>query len=148
MGATTHAYIIASRITQGHEDWEASTPVERASIVEAYMRIRDDPAMQKHSDIDLLVQHESFIHSKHEPGRRHHRHHSLKELFEHRSRSAPDLLRGVRGEAWEGGHGFRAHPKDLYKHEGVPEQALSPGSRDGVPVVHSAAVRQVLKNID
>ena len=47
MGSTTQSYIIAARITQGHLDWDESTPEERQMIIDNYNKIKDDPKMYK-----------------------------------------------------------------------------------------------------
>lgn len=47
MGETTHSYIIAARITEGHNDWETSTPEERNQLIKNYLLIKDDPMFKR-----------------------------------------------------------------------------------------------------
>jgi hypothetical protein len=39
---TTNRYIVASRISQGHEGWAASTSEERRQMVEHYRKMKDN----------------------------------------------------------------------------------------------------------
>jgi hypothetical protein len=47
MGEQMHRYAVAARITQGHEDWETSTPEERRHIIDNYNMIKNDPLLKK-----------------------------------------------------------------------------------------------------
>jgi hypothetical protein len=46
-GVTTYSYVIAARITQGHQEWETSTPEERVKIIENYRAIKDHPKLKR-----------------------------------------------------------------------------------------------------
>lgn len=46
-GVTTYSYVIAARITQGHQEWEASTLEERLKIIENYRAIKDHPKLKR-----------------------------------------------------------------------------------------------------
>jgi hypothetical protein len=48
MASSAQSYIIAARITQGHLDYDDSTPEERQSIIENYKTIKDDPKLYRH----------------------------------------------------------------------------------------------------
>lgn len=166
MGATTHAYIIAARITQGHEQWETSTPAERQSIIDNYMKIKDDPLMQKHanhSTADLMkhMHHhndsESSIDSKviipkHDEHKEHHSHaHSLRQHFSHHSHSTSDLAETGVGGGLEHKHSLRSHLPHIHKHDsenGLRDQISHSTpelleAHKGIPMVHEAEVRQV-----
>jgi hypothetical protein len=48
-GITTYSYVIAARITQGHQEWETSTPEERLKIIENYRAVKDHPKLKRRS---------------------------------------------------------------------------------------------------
>jgi hypothetical protein len=108
MGATTHSYIIASRIAQGHEDWESTTLEERQSIIANYLKIKDKPAMQKygngHSHIDLLHHNDSEA-SLQSSMPHEHKHHSFRKHFSHLDNSTS-----------EGNEDTESEGQDVHKH--------------------------------
>ena len=48
-GITAYRYVIAARITQGHQEWETSTPEERVKIVDTYRAVKDHPMLKRKS---------------------------------------------------------------------------------------------------
>jgi len=104
MGSTTQSYIIAARITQGHLDWDESTPEERQMIIDNYHKIKDDPEMYKmpshlHQSTSDLVH---KIHSHHSEtdlaktvtSESHHSHHSVRKALhlDHKSNHSSSEL--------------------------------------------------------
>ena len=171
MGATTQSYIIASRITQGHQDWDKSTPEERQMIIDNYMRIKDDPQFYKipssvHQSTSSLVQ---KMHSRHSEtdvsiAESQHSHHSLKDhlhLHHHKSNhSSPELDRDVAAESETSTLDEEEHAKHklslkghhfphLHKHrEETLGHSMSevelPKEHKEMPMVQEAEIRQVL----
>jgi hypothetical protein len=142
MGSTTQSYIIASRITQGHIDWDESTPEERQMIIDNYRKIKDDPQMYKipshlHQGSSNLM-HKIHSHhsetelSKTETSESHHSthsHHNIKHALhlDHKhNHSSPELDREVTAGSETGSlngeghvkhkHSLREHFHHLHKH--------------------------------
>jgi len=158
MGATTHSFIIASRITQGHDDYAASTSAERQSIIANYLRIKDDPKMQNTgSHIDLLHHNDSDIslQSQKSPEHAHiHHTHSLRKHFSHHSHDAKDEINseGEKTEVKEkeklSHHNsirahFTHHKEDSKAQISHSTTELVDG-HEGIPEVHEAEIRKVM----
>jgi hypothetical protein len=167
MGATTHSYIIAARITQGHADWEITTAEERAQIIADYLKLKEDPKMQRngghygHMDLLKTLQNHPSDSSLEQQGDRRtpHRYredkyheptHSLKSHFAiPRNHSSPDL---ASGEMERLGHkdSLRRHLPHLHKRgkESMDDSDLSRSTTEsdleGIPMAKPAAVRHVL----
>lgn len=130
MGSTTHSYIISSRITQGHEDFEASTEEERRQIIENYHKIKADPQLMKekvhHDPIAALKPHhyppsssvESDISSQRQHESENERHgHSWKHHFmKHRNSSSPDIASEPGEAESRRGHKHRHSLRDRLPH--------------------------------
>jgi len=155
MGATTHSYIIAARITQGHEEWETSTLVERQAIIANYLKIKDDPRMMKyqnsHSHLDLLNHHNndseaSLASVQKEESKTHehkeHRHHSLRKHFSHHSHGESGTDTDTDAQVKEHRHHFpHLHKREALVSHSTPDLV---GAGKGIPIVHEAEVRQVM----
>ena len=145
MGATTHSFIIASRITQGHEDWETSTAEERQSIISNYLKIKDDPKMQKyregHSHVDLLHHNDSEVSAASSQKSHESNHHLI-----HHNQSESELLPSKTGSKHSirmphrHRHGGKEEAKELVSHSATE----LPDDHKGIPMVHEAEIRQVM----
>lgn len=170
MGSTTQSYIIAARITQGHLDWDESTPEERQMIIDNYIKIKDDPEMYKipsslhqstsdllhkmhshHSETDLAEteSHHSH-HSVHKALHLHHKnHHSSPELDkELTAGSESSTLNGeehVKHKHSLRGHHFphlHTHEEDKLSH--TMSEVELPNEHSKIPMVKEAEIRQVM----
>ena len=168
LGATTHSYIIASRLTQGHQDWDKSSLSERQSIIDNYLKIKDDPAMKRTPNCPVEGIKHGFTHhndsssssleskaSSPKSEHKHHEHaHSIRKHFSHHSdHSATDLVSdkpAADGEPKLGHtHSIRAH---FHKHDSkvsLKEQSSHSttelhNDEDGILTVHEGEVRKTM----
>jgi hypothetical protein len=168
MGATTQAYIIAARITQGHEAWEASTATERQSIIENYLKIKDDPSLKKrhghghgHTELNHVHRHnasQSSIESQATIPAIEHKHHghahSIRNHFSHHkdsgNESGADTDNSSPDAEKHKHHSHKIHLPHFHKHDSKSELELS-HSATVVPIlnketqmVHESDVRKVI----
>ena len=137
MGHSEQSYIIASRITQGHADWDASTPAERLEIVEKYRKVKEEHEKaalemhRSHSHVDLLhnlhkdlssisLHHSASSQSLEKSDTGHHKHHSLKHHMSHLHHSTSNLgdekSDTESGEHLEHKHSLKHHLPHLHMH--------------------------------
>ena len=171
MGSTTQSYIIAARITQGHLDWDESTPEERQMIIDNYNAIKDDPEMYKlpshlHQSTSSLMHKMHTHHSETDLPRKetpesHHSHHSVREamhLGHKQNHSSPALDRDaslttgsesstLNEELHENHkhHHFHLHHKHAAdKAAHTMSEVELPNEHAEIPIVKEAEIRQVM----
>jgi hypothetical protein len=173
MGSTTQSYIIAARITQGHLDWDDSTPEERQMIIDNYNKIKDSPEMYK-TPSDLHQSTSDLVHKLHshhsetdlankDTSESHHSHHSVRKALhlDHKhNHSSPELDRelttGSESSTLNGEehvkhkHSLREHHfPHLHKHGGdnlshTMSEVELPSEHAEIPMAKEAEIRQVI----
>ena len=174
MGSSTQSYIIASRITQGHLDWDESTPEERQMIIDNYRKIKDDPQLYKlpshlHASSTSLL---NKIHSHHsesesdiaktEASESHHSIRHALHLDHKTNHSSPELDSnqevtdsepgGLNGEAQvKHKHSLKAHFHHHHLHKHADDKLTHtmsevelPSEHAEIPMVKEAEIRHVM----
>jgi hypothetical protein len=147
MGATTHSYIIAARITQGHADWE-DPKMQRNGGHYGHMDLLK--TLQNHPSDSSLEQGDRKTPHRYREDKYHEPTHSLKSHFAiPRNHSSPDLASGEM-ERLVHRNSLRRHLPHLHKRgkESVDDSDLSRSTTEsdleGIPMAKPAAVRHVL----